>query len=123
MSTDLSLYDRLGGEAGIESLVITFYVRVMADPDLAPFFRNSSVEKLHLMQREFFAMAMGGPVVYTGCPVAHVHHGRGITSHHFGKFVEHLVATLEDLGVNDDEARQVIDRINSFANEITGTSY
>lgn len=118
-----SLYDRLGGEEGIKSLIISFYTRVMTDPDLGPFFRHTSIEKLHLMQREFFAMALGGPVNYTGAPISHVHHGRGITTHHFGRFVEHLVTTLEDLGVDQAESHQVIDRINSYANEITGTSY
>jgi hemoglobin len=123
MSTTDSLYDKLGGEAGVESLVIAFYVRVMADPELAPFFRHTSVEKLHMMQREFFAMALGGPVSYSGMPLAHAHHGRGITTHHYSRFVEHLVETLEELGIDDAEAEQAIDRINSYANEVTGTSY
>lgn len=123
MNASPTLYDKLGGETGIESLVISFYVRVLADPELAPFFRHTSVEKLHSMQREFFAMALGGPITYSGRPLAHVHHGRGITTHHFSRFVEHLVATLEELGVEDAEAEEVIDRINSYANEITGTSY
>lgn len=123
MSASASLFDRLGGRAGIESLVITFYTRVMADSELAPFFRHTEVEKLHLMQREFFTMALGGSVSYSGRSIGHVHHGRGITAHHFSRFVEHLVQTLEDLGVDDAEAEQVIDRINSFANEVTGTSY
>lgn len=123
MNPSPTLYDKLGGESGIESLVIAFYVRVLADPELAPFFRDTSVEKLHSMQREFFAMALGGPISYSGRPLAHVHHGRGITTHHFSRFVEHLVETLEDLGIEDAEAEEVIDRINSYTNEITGTSY
>lgn len=123
MSQTSSLYDRLGGDAGIESLVVAFYVRVLADPELAPFFRNTSIDKLHAMQHEFFAMALGGPVSYSGRPLAHVHHGRGITTKHFGRFVECLVQTLEDQGVSEAESAEVIDRINSYANEVTGTSY
>jgi hemoglobin len=123
MSQTSSLYDRLGGDAGIESLVVAFYVRVMADPELAPFFRNTPIDKLHKMQREFFAMALGGPVSYSGKPLGHVHHGRGINAHHFGRFVGCLVQTLEDLGVSEEESSEVIARINSYANEVTGTSY
>lgn len=123
MSQTSSLYDRLGGDAGIESLVVAFYVRVLADPELAPFFRNTPLDKLHTMQREFFAMALGGPVSYSGKPIAHVHHGRGITTKHFGRFVECLVQTLEDKGVSEAESAEVIDHINSYANEVTGTSY
>jgi hemoglobin len=123
MSELPSLYDRLGGEPAIESLVVAFYVRVMGDPKLAPFFRGTSIEKLHGMQREFFAMALGGPVKYTGRPIAHVHHGRGITTEHFSRFVGHLTATLEDLGASKDDVADVIKRVNSHANEVLGISY
>lgn len=123
MSNTTSLYERIGGESGIESLVIDFYVRVMADPELAPFFRETPLPKLHVMQREFFAMALGGPIVYTGRSMAHAHHGRGISTRHLKLFVGHLVATLEDLGISESESTEVIERINHYANEITGTSY
>ncbi len=123
MNQSPTLYERLGGEPAIESLVIAFYVKVMADPELAPFFRKTSIGKLHAMQSEFFSMALGGPVQHSGRPLAHVHHGRGITQHHFSRFVQHLLTTLEDLGVNEADTSEVIDRINSYANEVTGTSY
>ena len=123
MSTGPTLYEKLGGDAGIESLIVAFYVKVMADPELAPFFRNTSIEKLHEMQKEFFTMALGGPVHYSGEPLGKAHHGRGIKQEHFTRFVRHLLATLADLGVEEGEADEVCDRINTFANEITGVSY
>ncbi len=123
MNSTPSLFEKLGGREGIESLVIAFYTRVMTDPELAPFFRQTDIGKLHHMQSEFFSMATGGPGSYSGTPIAHIHHGRGITGHHFASFVKHLMDTLEELGVDDAEAGQVIDRINSHANEVTGTSY
>lgn len=123
MSENPTMYEKLGGEAGVEAFVIAFYVRVMNDPQLAPFFRNTSLDKLHAMQKEFFTMALGGPVSYSGCPLGHVHHGRGITSRHFRHFVDHMLATLEDQGVSDSEAQEIINHINSYANEITGVSY
>lgn len=123
MNAESTLYDRLGGDAGIESLVIAFYVRVLADPELAPFFRDTEIEKLHVMQREFFAMALGGPVTYSGRPIAHVHHGRGITAKHFARFSACLLQTLEDLGVSAEESEDVIARLNRHVNEVTGVSY
>ena len=52
-----------------------------------------------------------------------MHHGRGIKAEHFARFVEHMLSTLADLGVTEEEANLVIGRINSLANEITGVSY
>jgi len=122
-TTQPSLYERLGGEDMISSLIPAFYVRVLGDAELAPFFKDSSLEKLHSMQREFFIMATGGPVEYSGRSMAHAHHGRGITKHHFGRFSGHLVETLLDMGVTQEEADEVISRINTHVNEVTGTSY
>lgn len=121
--TPSSLYERLGGEAMITALIPAFYVRVLADPDLGPFFRHTALDKLHAMQREFFVMATGGPIAYTGRPLAHAHHGRGITRQHFARFTGHLVETLLDMGVTQAEADEVIQRVNATVNEIVGVSY
>jgi hemoglobin len=123
MDTSTSLYERLGGAAAIENLIESFYIRVLADPELAHFFRDTSIARLRSMQTEFFCMALGGPVTYSGRPLAHVHHGRGITRHHFALFVGHFLETLKDLGCESTEIDPVIEHINTFANEITGTSY
>ena len=118
-----TLYDRIGGAAVIDTLIPAFYSRVLADPDLAPFFRHARLETLHGMQREFFTMALGGPTEYTGQSLSQAHHGRGITTAHFSRFVSHLLETLEAVGLSRAEADEVIARIDTFANEITGTSY
>ena len=121
--TPSSLYERLGGEDMIAALIPAFYVRVLADPGLAPFFSHTALDKLHAMQREFFVMATGGPIQYSGRPLAHAHHGRGISRQHFASFTGHLVETLLDMGVTQEEADEVIERINTTSNEILGTSY
>lgn len=119
----VSLYDRLGGAPAIDGLIEAFYVRVLADPKLAPFFADTPMERLRAMQKQFFSMALGGPDAYSGRAMGHVHHGRGITKAHFAHFVEHLIETLKDIGVEEAETDAVIEHINTFTNEITGTSY
>ncbi|MEQ1750184.1 MAG: group 1 truncated hemoglobin [Prosthecobacter sp.] len=118
-----SLYDRLGGAAAIDGLIEAFYVRVLADPKLALFFKDTPMERLQAMQTQFFSMALGGPVEYTGRSMSQVHHGRGITKLHFAHFVEHLIETLKDIGVTEADTDSVIEHINTYTNEITGTSY
>lgn len=115
-----TLFERVGGEQMIAEVVDGFYDRVLADPELKPFFRNTSIDKLRSMQREFFGAALDGPVTYTGKPLSHVHHGRGITKHHFTLFVNHLLDTLRDRGINDQDVTDIISRIRIYADEITG---
>jgi len=118
-----SLYDRIGGAPAIDQLIPDFYRRVLEDPELSPFFGRTDMEKLRVMQREFFTMALGGPSSYSGRPLAHVHHGRGITAAHFARFAGHLLHTLEASGISPQEAEAVIGRIDTYVNEITGASY
>ena len=115
-----TLYERVGGEQTISELIHEFYDRVLADPELKPFFEKTSMDKLRRMQREFFSAALNGPISYTGRPLGHVHHGRSITKHHFALYVGHLIDTLRDQGINDQDVQDIIGRINTYADEITG---
>lgn len=104
-------------------MIPAFYERVLADATLAPFFKEVSMDKLQAMQHEFFVMATGGPLEYSGRPLAHVHHGKGITKAHFAAFTGHLVETLKAMDLAQADLDEVIARVNATANEITGTSY
>jgi hemoglobin len=115
-----TLYERVGGEQVIAELIHRFYDRVVADPELKPFFKDSSIDKLRRMQREFFSAALDGPITYTGKPLGHIHHGRGITKHHFALYVGHLLETLQGLEIDEQDIQDIISRINTYAEEITG---
>ena len=115
-----SLYDRIGGAATVSSLVDAFYDRVLNDPELAPFFAKTNVRKLRTMQREFFSVALGGPVTYFGQPLAYAHRGRGIERKHFQRFTDHLLATLETYGLTERDTHDVIERISTHGSDILG---
>jgi len=119
MSTQ-TLYERIGGDSAIERLLANFYHRVYADPELSPFFRHADLGKLIRMQRLFFTVALGGPDEYTGRPIATVHAGMGVRRRHFARFVEHMIETLDDIGVGEENAAEIITRINTFADDIVG---
>lgn len=114
-----TLYDRLGGQAGVQKLVNTFYDRVQADPELAPFFKNADMTKLRHMQEEFFAAAMGGPSTYHGRPLNHAHAGLGISGNAFSKFAVHLLETMRTMGATEEDVQVVAGRLAVYAPEIT----
>jgi hemoglobin len=116
-----SLYDRIGGAEAVRAMVDSFYARVIADPDLRPYFDHVALDKLRRMQVEFFSAALDGPVRYTGRPVIHAHHGRHITRQHFQAFVEHLFETLASHELSEDDRCAIISRINIYADEVVDT--
>jgi hemoglobin len=120
MTTTTSLYERIGGEVGITNLIDAFYDRIIDDDSLRPFFEHSSVETIRRMQREFFAAAVGGPIVYTGRSLREVHTGRGITKQNFARFIEHLMDTLKEHDVSEKDHYDIISRLNTYVDEITG---
>ncbi len=121
MAHDRSLYERMGGAPAIEAMLLDFYKRIMADPNLKGFFTHSDVNKLEAMQKEFFTAALDGPLPYSGTPLADAHHGRGIERKHFAAFVNHLLDTLRDIGVEEAEHSAIIARLNTYITDITGS--
>ncbi len=121
MQDKITLYDRIGGAPGVRNLVRDFYDRVLEDKELEPFFLESPMAKLRTMQFELFSAALGGPVEYTGKPLDEVHFGRGITKRHLGIFLNHLLASLSAMNLDDQDVQDIISRLNLYADQITGS--
>jgi hemoglobin len=120
--SDQTLYERVGGAPGVERLLGAFYRRVLGDPELAPFFEGRSLARIERMQREFFGAALDGPVRYSGRSLAVVHAGLGIRVRHFARFVQHLLETLRGLDLDEDDVVEVIARVDTYVDQITGES-
>ena len=97
--------------------------RVLADPELRPFFENTSLDKLMLMQKEFFAAALDGPMG-TGDPdLAKIHQGMGIGRKHVTLFVNHLISVLDERhAINRRDAMDIVFRIATFSDQVMGES-
>lgn len=118
MTTTTTLYDALGGRLAIEAAVAEFYNRVLADPELAPFFRQTDLKRLKSHQRAFVAMALGGPAGYNGRAMHTAHAGRGIADAHFDRVAGHLAETLRSLGVAEPLVGDVLAAIAPLRGDI-----
>ncbi len=114
----MSIYAQIGGAEAIETVVDDFYVRVLADGELAGFFTGTNMARLKGKQAEFFGAALGGPDPYTGAPMRQVHQGRGITAHHFDLVAGHLSDSLTAAGVPGELVAQIIAAVAPLADEI-----
>ncbi|CAI7974769.1 Group 1 truncated hemoglobin GlbN [Frankia sp. Hr75.2] len=103
----MSIYDAIGGASAVQAAVDEFYVRVTADPELAPFFAGKDIPHLKAHQQAFISAAIGGPEVYQGGAIASVHSGLRITDANFDAVVDHLVSALSGLGVPAETTGQI----------------
>jgi len=98
----ISDYQRIGGGRAVSAVVDRFYESVLADPQLAPLFVDTDLNRLKRHQVLLISQVMGGPADYDGQSLREAHSGMDINSAHFGRVVTHLVAALEEASVPDD---------------------
>mmetsp|Transcript_8531 Transcript_8531/g.14155 ORF Transcript_8531/g.14155 Transcript_8531/m.14155 type:complete len:197 (+) Transcript_8531:90-680(+) len=103
---------KLRAEAVLEILVDTFYVKVLLDEKLEPFFRNSNMEALKKHQVEFFLHALSsGAFEYTKAPIRQGHAKlflQGLDENHFDLVAGHLVESMKALNVPEDILNDVV---------------
>jgi len=113
-----SIYDEIGGHDALTTVVDDFYRRVLADPQLAPFFSGTNMSRLKGMQVEFIAGALGGPDEYAGQTMRDVHRGRGIDQVHFDLVAKYLAESLAGAGVPQETTGTIIATIAPLSRDI-----
>ena len=103
-----SLYDRLGGETAIKSVVDEFVANVGADTRINKYFANANLDRLkgHLVNQ--IGQASGGPQQYTGRDMKTAHAGMGIDEPAFNALVEDLVKALDKFSVPEQEKNDLL---------------
>lgn len=114
----MTLYERIGGEAAVNRLVDRFYLKVLTDDSLAHFFDTTKMESLKHMQREFFTIALGGPSAYSDINIARAHQGLKIEINHFRSFTRHLIDTLDEFELSEDDVYQIVSDINTYVGDV-----
>jgi hemoglobin len=133
-----SLYERLGGEQGIEAIVDDYIPRVLNDPrvnwsrrdvesggflgvgqksqEWNPSPENVAKLKKHMVQ--FISLASGGPATYEGGDMKQTHAGMKITNAQFNAAVGDLQATMDKLKVPADEQKELLALIETTRPQI-----
>ncbi|VAW82258.1 Cyanoglobin; Hemoglobin-like protein HbN [hydrothermal vent metagenome] len=116
-----TLYDELGGAVAIDAAVDIFYRKILSDDRVSEFFSDVDMDNQINKQRGFLTMVFGGPNNYTGKDMRSGHKHlveRGLVGTHVDIIIEHLSATLKDLGVADESIRKVAATANSVRSDI-----
>jgi hemoglobin len=129
----LSLFDRLGGEAGISNIITDFTPRALQDPRVNwdrkdvkqggfSFHAAKSVSwdsnpenvnrlKTHLVQ--FLTLATGGPAHYEGKEIKSTHAGMHISNPEFDAVMGDLKASLDKLRIPNTEQKELLSIVES----------
>jgi hemoglobin len=119
-----TLWDRLGGEAGVTKVVEDWAAAAVADDKLdvtrgGKYLQDdASVKKLKRQLVEQISSLTGGPLKYEGRPMKEVHKGMGITDEQFDLAVKHLKEALKANGVKEEDAVKLLDAVEETRKDI-----
>jgi hemoglobin len=116
-----TLYQRMGGHDVIAALVEDLMPRLTGDPTIGVYWKGKcrdSLRKDHQLVLEFLCMAFGGPSRYLGRDMKTSHEGLGITDDEWNIFARHTVATLDKLGIPEQEKTEFLAAATSLKGDI-----
>jgi hemoglobin len=114
-----TLYEQLGGAAALDAAVDIFYRKMLSDDRVSTYFDDVDMEQQAAKQKAFLTMVLGGPNGYTGRDMRAAHKRLvGLNDTHVDVVIEHLGATLKELGVTDDKIAEVAALANSVRNDV-----
>ncbi|MDQ7025551.1 MAG: globin [Anaerolineae bacterium] len=100
----VTVYELIGGEETFERLVQSFYAKVEADEELRAIFPED-LEPGKVHQKFFLMQYWGGPAIYSeerGHPRLRMRHNPfAITPHLRNRWVEHMLAAIDDVGIEE----------------------
>lgn len=119
-----SLWDRLGGEAGVRKVVDDFTALAAGD-EKVNFFRDGKYkpteEQVGMLKNSLVALisaTTGGPLKYTGKSMKEVHKGMGITNEEFDALANDLVKALTKNGAAADDIDALLKIVDSTRGDI-----
>ena len=90
-----SLYQQLGEQQGIETIVEEMLYRVGGDERIAHHFDGVDIMRVHKLISEQVCDLSGGPCDYSGEDMKTSHRNMGVDNADFNALVEHLIAAME----------------------------
>ncbi|WP_417656021.1 group I truncated hemoglobin [Pseudidiomarina aestuarii] len=117
---DDSLYQELGGQAGISQLMETFVLEIASDDRIIHHFEKTDIERLHRLLTEQVCVIAGGPCEYTGEDMVTVHTGMNITRAEFNALVEDLMTAMEQEEVPVTTQNRLLAALAEMHPEVVG---
>lgn len=94
-----TLYQRLGGEAGVEQIVDGVLYGIEHDQSIVHHFSDTDIPRFRRLLIEQFCELSGGPCKYTGASMQESHTGYQITQAHFDALVNHLITAMQQQNI------------------------
>jgi hemoglobin len=113
-----TLYQRLGGGAGLSQVVEDFLDEVMADSRINHYFVDSDMSALKTSFVNLIGQATGGPEHYQGPDLTSVHAKLAIGADDFAAFMEDFKKTLDKDEVKNPEKSELLELMTAMKSQV-----
>ena len=111
MGADDSVFQGLGGKAGIDKIVADFIPIILADQRIGRFFEKMDKKEFAASLSDQFCELTGGPCKYKGKDMSDAHEGMGITNAHFNALAEDLQIAMENNHISSSIANKLVAKL------------
>lgn len=114
MAETETLYDRVGGQAGIDKLVNRIVDLHLQNEVVGPRYwalDNEAIDHAREKVKEFLAAGSGGPVEYTGRSMLETHTGMNVSEAEFLAVLDDIVQAMQEM----EYPRPVCDEVLGIA--------
>jgi hemoglobin len=118
---DDALYQALGGQPGLVKLMDDFMPRLLADPRLQPFFKDTHQAHLKAQLVDQLCEVSGGPCKLRGPSMRQVHEGFEIDRKAFNALVEVLQQAMDAQGIPFSAQNRLLARLAPMHRDIVNT--
>lgn len=110
--------EQFGGREGLDRIMDTFMVGMLADAELGPFFVNADQGRVKRQLAEQFCVILGGDCTYSGRDMKTSHAGMGVDRRHFNRLVEVLQDAMKTHGVPFSAQNRLLAKLAPMHREV-----
>ena len=113
-----SIYNEMGGDKVLSTVVEKFYDRVAGDPMLSLHFEGADMLRIKAGFKKYIAHMLGADEKYEGPPLHVTHKGQLVTDFGFDSFVGLFVETLREAKLPEKLVTQIEQKIGGVKNDV-----
>lgn len=113
-----SLYEKLGGEKGIVSIVNNLTKNIGHDEQLFHYFAQSNVSRFKKSLILYLCATSDGPCQYNGDSMQQIHDGMDINERDFNHLVDLLIDAMNETGISHPIQNQLLARLVPLRKQI-----
>jgi len=118
-----TIFDEIGGDAGVNKVVDSFYNKMIADDRINKLFEDIYLPILISHQRAFIKFSLDdGDSGYTGKPLREAHatlvDKKGLNDFHFDVVKELFEESLNEANIQEEKKSEIIEFIETTRKEV-----